>query len=112
MEALTSSRMLKILDEAASVFDWVIIDTPPVGLLPTPTCWPPWWTARCSSWPPDRTPCAVVQKAVEALGRERILGVVLNRVDAADAMPGDYYYRYYGVDAEEALLVLPALVNA
>ena len=34
MGALTSRRMAEILDEAAARFDWVIVDTPPVVLLP------------------------------------------------------------------------------
>ena len=96
MEALTSSRMLKILDEAASVFDWIIIDTPPVGLLPDANLLAAMLDGAVFVVAAGRTPCAVVQKAVEALGRDRILGVVLNRVEEADAMPGNYYYRYYG----------------
>ena len=31
------------------------------------------------------TPCGVVQRAIDALGRDRVLGVVLNRVDDAAA---------------------------
>ena len=31
---LTSDRMGKVLGGGAEKFDWVIIDTPPVGLLP------------------------------------------------------------------------------
>jgi capsular exopolysaccharide synthesis family protein len=96
MEMLTSSRMIKILDEAASVFDWIIIDTPPVGLLPDANLLAAMLDGAIFVVAAGRTPCAVVQKAVEALGRDRILGVVLNRVAEADAMPGDYYYRYYG----------------
>ena len=96
MEALTSSRMLKILDEASSVFDWIIIDTPPVGLLTDANLLAAMVDGAVFVVSAGRTPCAVVQKAVEALGRDRILGVILNRVDEASAMPGDYYYRYYG----------------
>jgi len=33
MQALTSERMKHLLVEAAAGFDWVIIDTPPVGVL-------------------------------------------------------------------------------
>jgi capsular exopolysaccharide synthesis family protein len=95
MEALTSSRMLKILDEAATVFDWIIIDTPPIGLLTDANLLAAMVDGAVFVVAAGRTPCAVVQKAVEALGRDRILGVILNRVDEASAMPGDYYYRYY-----------------
>jgi capsular exopolysaccharide synthesis family protein len=96
MEALTSSRMLKILDEAANVFDWIIIDTPPVGLLTDANLLAAMLDGAVFVVAAGRTPCAVVQKAVEALGRDRILGVILNRVEESAAMAGDYYYRYYG----------------
>ena len=44
-----------------------------------------------------RTPYAALQRATEALGRDRLLGVVLHRVDHHIASPGDYYYyQYYG----------------
>jgi len=34
MSGLTSERMRRLIAQASSAFDWVIIDTPPVGLLP------------------------------------------------------------------------------
>ncbi len=34
MAALTSERMRRLLEEAKETFDWVIIDTPPLMLLP------------------------------------------------------------------------------
>ena len=34
MASLTSDRMKSLVAEAASRYDWVIIDTPPIGLLP------------------------------------------------------------------------------
>ena len=33
MAGLTSERMASILKEAASRFDWVLLDTPPIGLI-------------------------------------------------------------------------------
>ena len=34
MAGLTSDRMRQLLNEARDSFDWVIIDTPPLGILP------------------------------------------------------------------------------
>ena len=42
----------------------------------------------------ERTPYALVHRAVTALGRERILGVVLNRARQRGGASG--YYDYYG----------------
>ncbi len=81
MSGLTPNRMQQILDEAAERFDWVILDTPPVACCPTPTCWPPWWMPPCWSCAPARTPLRRGAEGDRGLGRDRILGVVLNGVD-------------------------------
>jgi hypothetical protein len=47
------------------------------------------------------TPFAAIQRAAESIGRERLLGVVLNRVDESVASPGEYYYRYYGYSGHD-----------
>ena len=33
MAGLTSDRMRRVIEEAREAFDWVIVDTPPVGIL-------------------------------------------------------------------------------
>lgn len=90
IEALTSPRMRVILDEAVARYDWVILDAPPVG---------PAADARLLAQMVDgvlfvvragKTPFQVVRKSIETLGRDRILGVVLNGVDA-EPMDGYYY---------------------
>jgi Mrp family chromosome partitioning ATPase len=42
------------------------------------------------------TPAAAIQAAIDAMGRDRVLGVVLNRADPSLAAGGDYYYYYNG----------------
>jgi Mrp family chromosome partitioning ATPase len=34
MSGLTSERMKRLIAQAAATFDWVLIDTPPIGILP------------------------------------------------------------------------------
>jgi protein-tyrosine kinase len=97
MHGLTSLRMSQILDEASEMFDWVIIDSPPVGILPDAKLLARMVDNIVFVVAAGRTPHGVIQRAVEAVGRERVLGVVLNRVDPKTAAPGAYqYYRYYG----------------
>jgi capsular exopolysaccharide synthesis family protein len=96
MAGLTSSRMATILGEASQAFEWVIIDSPPIGVLPDAKLLAAMADAALLVIRAGSTPFAAVQKAAESLGRERLLGVVLNRVDGSIAAPGEYYYRYYG----------------
>lgn len=95
IEALTSPRMRLILEEATARFDWVILDAPPVG---------PATDARLLSQMVGGTLLVVhagksqhpdVQRAIDAVGRDQLLGVVLNGVHGRT---GD---GYYGLDRSE-----------
>ena len=71
--------MRQLIDEAREAFDWIIVDTPPVVLLPDANLLAldgrrggaggegGIHTVRCWS-----------TRAVDAIGRDRVLGVVLN----------------------------------
>lgn len=97
MHGLTSLRMSQILDEATEMFDWVLIDSPPVGILPDAKLLARMVDNVVVVIAAGKTPHGAIQRAADALGRDRILGVVLNRVDPRTAAPGGYqYYRYYG----------------
>ena len=106
MGGLTSPRMRRIVQEAAALFDWVIIDTPPAGLLPDAKLITQVAEAAILVIRAGRAPVQLVMQAVEALGRDRIVGVVLNGVDqkASAAAPyyGYGYYSYGGYDQPSA----------
>jgi capsular exopolysaccharide synthesis family protein len=96
MGALTSPRMSRLLEEAEERFDWVIVDAPPMGPVADASLLAKAVGAVVFVVRAGRTPYRAVQKAVETLGRERILGIVLNGVSAADASDDDgSYYGYY-----------------
>jgi capsular exopolysaccharide synthesis family protein len=95
MGALTSARMRRIVTEAAAAFDWVVIDTPPVGLLPDANLLAAMVDAALLVVRAARTPFAAVQKAVEAVGRDRVLGIVLNAVEPGAQRHSDDYAYYY-----------------
>jgi capsular exopolysaccharide synthesis family protein len=91
MSVLTSDRMRRILKDAAMAFDWVIVDTPPVAVLSDAHL-----LARLvdtvvmvvkagSTQHPDMT------RAIDAVGRDRILGVVLNCADDGRRMTYNSY---------------------
>jgi capsular exopolysaccharide synthesis family protein len=94
MHGLTSDRMKRVLDEASARYDWVIIDTPPVGLLPDANLLAAMVDSALLVVQAGKTPYSLIQRAVAAIGRDRILGVVLNR--AEEGLAGSYsYYSYY-----------------
>ncbi len=90
IEALTSPRMRQILEEATARFDWVILDAPPVGPATDARLLAQMVGGTLFVVHAGQTQCPEVQKAVEGIGREHILGVVLNGVE--DKGPESYYY--------------------
>jgi capsular exopolysaccharide synthesis family protein len=92
---LTSESMRRIVEEAAAAFDWVVIDTPPVGLLADAKLLAAMVDTVLFVVHAASTPYPVVQRAIEALGRQRVLGVVLNQVEDERRLGQDKYYHYY-----------------
>ena len=92
LSGLTSPRMQRLLQEASEQFDWVILDTPPLGATADAGLLCPLVDAAILVVRAGRTPHAAVQAAIETLGRERILGVVLNAVDHEVASGYDAEY--------------------
>ncbi len=95
MSGLTSERMKRVIEEAATRFDWVIIDTPPVGLLPDAKLLANMADATLLIVRARTTPYQYAKRAMETLGRERVFGVVLNRAEDGLGTGGYDYYSYY-----------------
>jgi protein-tyrosine kinase len=98
MSGLTSDRMRRILEEAAARFDWVIIDTPPVALLPDANLLAAMVDTAVLVVGATQTSFDLVQRAVESVGRDKIIGVVLNRAENAGFDDAHYLAYYDGGD--------------
>ena len=93
---LTSDSVRALIDDAASRFDWVLLDTPPVGLLSDAQL-----VARLADGvlfviAAGVTSYQLVRRCIAELGPERIVGTVLNKVDRRHLVAGSYYGGYYG----------------
>ena len=97
MGGLASERMKHLLTYAADRFDWVIVDTPPVAFLPDAHLLSAMVDTVVFVVAAGQTPAPAVQRAVEEVGRDRIIGVVLNRVESVTLNrygQSAYYARY------------------
>ena len=93
MDALTSDRMRRIVDEASRRFDWVILDVPPIGLVPDAGLLASMVDAVLFVVRAEVTPQGQLQTAIDAVGRDRIFGVVLNGARETNASDhGGYYH--------------------
>ena len=95
MGGLTSARMARLIADAAETFDFTLIDTPPAAQVPDAGILAQLADATLLVVGAASTPHAVIKRAVAVLGKERILGTVLNRAERAGG--GRYGYGYgYG----------------
>jgi capsular exopolysaccharide synthesis family protein len=109
MAGLTSGRMQEIIQEAAASFDWVILDTPPVGLMTDAHLLSAMVDAAVLVIAAGSVPCASVQRAIESIGRDKIIGVVLNRV-ASETLAAKYY-NYRASDARRLNTDVPEVAG-
>lgn len=93
MSMLASPAMKQLLDDARDSFDWVVVDTPPIAILPDANLLAAMIDTALLVVSADSTPYPMVQRAAQAIGPNRILGVVLNRAEKV-GMPAYYYNGY------------------
>jgi protein-tyrosine kinase len=91
---LSSDNVRAAVKAAAERFDCVLLDTPPVGLLPDAQLVARLCDGVLFVIAAGSTPYALIKRAMDELGTERIIGTVLNRVERA-ALPNNYG-SYYG----------------
>ena len=93
-ELLSGPRFLSVLKEVRRMFDYVIIDAPPLGIFTDATVLINRADAALIVARAGRTRYAALEKLLEPLPRERLLGVVLNGSDE-QLSEQNYYYRRY-----------------
>ena len=96
MSGLTSERMRRLITQAAASFDWVIVDSPPVGLLPDASLLSAFVDGVLLVVRAGKAPFSLVKRTVDSITHERILGVVMNAIDLAHDRNAGGYYEYYG----------------
>ena len=94
MGQLTGTRMASVMAELSQTFDWVILDTSPVVLLPDANLLAGMVDCAVIVIRAGQTSYDLVDRAIQTLGRKRILGLILNQVeDKVSQYPASAYYR-------------------
>src|SRR6266404_4535404 len=98
-ELLSGPSYARILTEVRRMFDYIIIDAPPLGIFTDANVLISRADGAMLVVRAGKTRFAILDKLLEQLPRERMLGVVLNRADK-ELESGAYYYqhRYYNRD--------------
>jgi capsular exopolysaccharide synthesis family protein len=99
-ELLASNHLENLIREATPLFDWIIIDAPPVLNVADPAHLTPFCDAVLLVVRAEKTPAQLIQKAIEAIGKNRICGILFNRTRIH--RKSRYYYKYYNSKTGEA----------
>ena len=89
--------MALFLATARTDFDWVVIDTPPTGLIADAGVLDANVDGFIVLAAAERTTGPVLRQAIASLGQDRILGVLFNRVRHSDGADSDSYSNYYAM---------------
>jgi len=93
-ELISGPRFKEILREAREMFDFVIIDAPPLGIFTDATVLINHADGALLVVRANRTKCSVIERLLEPLPKDRLLGVVLNQSE--DVLEESHYnYGYY-----------------
>jgi protein-tyrosine kinase len=92
MGGLASVRMSRVVSEAASLFDWVLIDTPPVAVVPDAKLLAAMVDAAVLVIHAGKSPYDLIRHAIDAIGPEKIVGVVLNAAEQQSNLHASGYY--------------------
>jgi len=94
-ELLSGPRFGRLLDEARKLFDYIIIDAPPLGVFTDANLLINRADAALLVVRASKTRYSVVERLLEQLPRERLLGVVLNRTEPQTDETAYYYQPHY-----------------
>jgi len=94
-ELLSGPRFGRLLDEARKYFDYIVIDAPPLGVFTDANLLINRADAALLVVRASKTRYAIIDRLLEQLPRERMLGVILNRAESeADEVALYYQQRY------------------
>jgi Mrp family chromosome partitioning ATPase len=93
---LSGPSYARILSEVRRMFDYIIIDAPPLGIFTDASVLMSRADGGLLVVRAGKTRYAAVDKLLEQMPKERLLGVVLNRTqEQPDASNYYYQHRYY-----------------
>jgi len=95
-ELLSNNRLRTLLDRVTQVFDWVILDSPPLLPVSDSSVIADLLDGVLLVVKAGETPSATAQRACQELRGRNILGVVLNAVAPQHAYGEAYYSSTYG----------------
>ncbi len=92
IELLQSGRLANLMQQLTALFDWIIIDSPPLLPLADTTLWSRFTDGTLLVSREGKTEKAHLERGLDTLKKSDLLGVVLNGCTHTDQK--NYYQRY------------------
>jgi Mrp family chromosome partitioning ATPase len=92
-EVLKSPRLGELLQEAHQHYDYIVVDTPPLLLVPDCRVIGKWADGFLMVVAAHKTTRRLVEEALDLMDQSKLVGLVFNYDDRA--LPGYYNYYYY-----------------
>lgn len=105
-ELLQGTRLLELTERLTRIFDWIIIDSPPLVPFTDAHHLAGLTDAVFLVVRPGVTPRKSVQQAMAALDGAYVAGIVFN---ASDKNEDRYYYNYYPLSSEREKTAVPSV---
>jgi capsular exopolysaccharide synthesis family protein len=92
LELMQSGRLITLMGQLASLFDWIIVDSPPLLPLADTTVWARVTDGTLLVAREGKTEKRPLERGLEIIKKSELLGVVLN--GCTDTEHDSYYQRY------------------
>ena len=90
LEILQSNKLPVLMEQLVSLFDWVVIDSPPILPLADTSVWTRLADGVLLVARPGVTKKRLLQKGLEAIDKKKLVGALLNSYKSVEE--GSYYY--------------------
>ena len=98
LELMQSGRLSQLMEQLSTMFDWIVVDSPPLLPLADTTVWARLTDGALLVAREGKTEKAPLQRGLEILKKSDLLGVVLNGCSSSDYK--NYYQRYSSPDSK------------
>lgn len=90
LEILQSNKLPVLMEQLVSLFDWVVIDSPPILPLADTSVWARLADGILLVARPGVTKKRLLEKGLEAIDKKKLVGALLNSYKSVEE--GSYYY--------------------
>lgn len=107
LELLQSAKISALADRLATMFDWIVIDSPPVLPLADTSVWMRLADGILLVVRPGTTEKRKLQRGLEALEPKKVIGTIVN----SSKHPSDGYYYYHPAPETQPACAAPTSDN-